>query len=199
MKHKDKLLLPALLAVALAASPALAQSTSTPGAAGGSTVTTTPGVGTGSTGAAAGAMQGGRADSVLMFRPRLSQLIGTNVYNDRNETIGEVDDIVLAPPAGLASTSTTQGSSTGSTTTTTTTGATGTTTPMPGTSATGIQQGPMAVIQVGGFLGMGGRLVMVPLSELQWNAERERIIMPNASKESLQGRPAFTYDSLRRG
>ncbi len=197
MKHKDKLLLPALLAVALAASPALAQSTSTPGAAGGSTVTTTPGVGTGSTSATAGAMQGGRADSVLMFRPRLSQLIGTNVYNDRNETIGEVDDIVLATPAGLASTGMTQGTTTGSTTTTT--GATGTTTTMPGTSATGMQQGPMAVIQVGGFLGMGGRLVMVPLTELQWNAERERIIMPNASKESLQGRPAFTYDSLRRG
>jgi len=70
---------------------------------------------------------------------------------------------------------------------------------MPGMAGSGMQQGPMAVIQVGGFLGMGGRLVMVPLSELQWNAERERIIMPNASKESLQGRPAFTYDSLRRG
>ena len=63
----------------------------------------------------------------------------------------------------------------------------------------GAMQGPVAVIQVGGFLGMGGRLVAIPLSELHWNTERERIIMPNASKETLQGRPAFSYETLRRG
>jgi len=245
MKHKDKLLLPAMLAAALAAGPVLAQSTTTQGGAAGTDSRPSTAQGT-TPGTTAGIMHGWPANSVVMFRPRLSQLIGTNVYNDRNESIGEVDDIVLVAPAGIGTTSipprtgggtATTGTTTPGTTTpgtmtpgTTTMGSTGmgstgtgsmgmtgsaTTTPgasgpatmmpgmsgsmMPGMAGSGMQQGPMAVIQVGGFLGMGGRLVMVPLSELQWNAERERIIMPNASKESLQGRPAFTYDSLRRG
>ncbi len=265
MMHKDKLLLPVMLAAALAAGPVLAQSTGTPGSTtgtdsrpgtaqgttgGSGSATTGPSVGTGpgmgrGMGMAAGAMHGWPADSVVMFRPRLSQLIGANVYNDRNEAIGEVDDILLAGPTGAGTTSTaprpatgamtpgttipgsatpgsTMGTATPSTATpstampstatpgtttpgTTTQGMTGsTTTPgtsatMPGMSATDMQRGPMAVIQVGGFLGMGGRLVMVPLSELQWNAERERVVLPNATKELLQGRPAFTYDLLRRG
>ena len=58
--------------------------------------------------------------------------------------------------------------------------------------------GPVAILQVGGFLGMGGRLVAVPLSDLRWNTERERMVMPGATKESLQTRAAFDFDSLRR-
>lgn len=202
--------------------------TGTTGSTTSGTTATTPGTSYGtSAGTATGAWPAG---SVVMHRPRLSQLIGTNVYNDRNETIGEVDDIILATPAGMGPGTTgpaprtgtsPSGTTTGSTTTGTTTPGgtsagtgstgtsnTGTTTPgstmpgstMPGASTSaGAMQGPMAIIQVGGFLGMGGRLVAVPLSELQWNAERERIIMPNASKETLQGRPAFSYDTLRRG
>ena len=46
---------------------------------------------------------------------------------------------------------------------------------------------------------LGARLVTVPLNELQWNAERERVILPHATKDTHQGRPAFTYDTLRRG
>ena len=183
MKRKDQFLLhllPMTLAAALVAVPALAQS---PGSTSGSTGTTTPGTampGTtdvtpmpGTT--AVTPIPGPGAGSVVMYRPRLSQLIGTNVYNDRNETIGEVDDVIIAAPIGTMGSTTPSGTSTG---------------PM---------QGAVAVIQIGGFLGMGGRLVAVPLSELQWNVERERIVMPNASKETLQGRPAFSYDTLRRG
>ena len=111
------------------------------------------------------------ADSVTAHRPRVSQLVGTTVYNDRGETVGEVDDIILSSSVALDS-----------------------------SRATGTPAGqPTAVIQVGGFLGMGGRLVSVSLSELHWNAERQRIVMPNATKELLQGRPAFNYDTLRRG
>ena len=74
------------------------------------------------------------------------------------------------------------------------------TTTTPGAAMTpGAMHGPVVVIQVGGFLGMGGRLVAIPLSDLNWNTEHERIVMPNASKETLQGRPAFSYDTLRRG
>ena len=238
MKRKDRLLLhllPVTLAAALAAAPVLAQSPGSAGGASGNTAATgadtrpstsgsttaqgTTGTATpgstmpGSTATTPGTGMGSMmaADSVIMHRPRLSQLIGTNVYNDRNETIGEVDDIILAAPTGMGAGSPTQGTPSGSTTGSTTTGTTtpGTTTPggTPGTTTAtpgsamshGAMYGPMAVIQVGGFLGMGGRLVAIPLSELHWNTERERIIMPNASKETLQGRPAFSYDALRRG
>jgi hypothetical protein len=227
MMRKDKLLLPMTLAAALAAAPVLAQSpaaqggaTANPSAAGadtrpstaqGTTGTTTMGTtGTGATGSTTmgtttmgttATMQELAANSVIRHRPRLSQLIGSNIYNEQNETIGEVDDVILAastgtmgsPGAGMTGTATTPGTTTG-----TTTGGAATGTTMSGMAA-GTMAGPVVVIQVGGFLGIGGRLVTVPLSELQWNAERERVIMPNASKESLQGRPAFTYDALRRG
>lgn len=102
------------------------------------------------------------AGSVVTERPRLSQIIGGNVYNERNERVGEVDDVILATPSGTA-------------------------------------QAPMAIIQVGGFLGMGGRLVSVPLNDLRWNAENSRIVMPGATKEALQSRTPFDYNSLRRG
>ena len=102
------------------------------------------------------------AGSVVTERPRLSQIIGGNVYNERNERVVEVDDVILVAPGGTA-------------------------------------QAPMAIIQVGGFLGMGGRLVSVPLNDLRWNAENSRIVMPGASKEALQSRAPFEYNSLRRG
>jgi hypothetical protein len=95
-------------------------------------------------------------------RPRMSQIIGANVYNERNERIGEVDDVLLrgdAAGAGFAS--------------------------------------PVAVIQVGGFLGMGGRLVVVPLNDLAWNTERGRMVLPGATKEELGRRPAFEYAAPR--
>jgi hypothetical protein len=101
--------------------------------------------------------------AAVLARPRLSQIIGGNVYNERNERVGEVDDILLSAPG------------------------------MSGSSAAG----PAAIIQVGGFLGMGGRLVMLPLGDLRWNAEREQIVMPGATKESLGARPAFDYGLLR--
>lgn len=122
--------------------------------------------GTATTGrTATGTMTDGRANvattgagtaGIFSERQRVSQIIGSRVYNDRNEAIGEVDDIIM----------------------------TGTT--------------PMAIVSVGGFLGIGARLVSVPMSDLQWNQERERIMLPGASKEQLQSRPAFDYGSLRR-
>ena len=95
--------------------------------------------------------------SVLIARQRMSQVIGSRIYNERNESIGEVEDVVLRNDA----------------------------------------TGPIAVIQVGGFLGMGGRLVAVALNDLRWNAERERIMLPGATKEQLQARPVFTYETIR--
>jgi len=96
-------------------------------------------------------------------RPRLSQIIGARVYNERNESIGEVDDILLNGQIGTS------------------------------------PAGPVAVIQVGGFLGIGGRLMLVPLGDLRWNSERERITLVGATKETLERRPAFEYSATRRG
>jgi hypothetical protein len=223
MMQRKKLglaLLPATLAIAVAAGPVLAQGTSgttgsgttttppgrtapgtapTPGSPTGTTVpeitrgaqTTTPGTGSSASTSTYGTTATGlAANAVLTHRPRMSQLIGTNVYNENNETIGEVDDILLGGVTGMPGTGM---SGTGATSS----GTTGTT--MPGTSAMRGGMEPMAVIQVGGFLGIGARLVTVPLSELQWNAERDRIVLPHATKETLQSRPAFSYDALRRG
>jgi sporulation protein YlmC with PRC-barrel domain len=100
--------------------------------------------------------------SAAYERPRLSQIIGANVYNERNERIGEVDDVLLRGDAAGA----------------------------------GVNS-PVAVIQVGGFLGMGGRLVVVPLNDLAWNGERGRIVLNGATKEELGRRPAFEYAAPR--
>lgn len=103
--------------------------------------------------------------SAVMARPRMSQLIGAHVYNQDNNSIGSIDDVILVPPAGAGQ--------------------------------AGRPSGPLAIVQVGGFLGLGGRLVSVPLADLQWNAANERVVLPGASRESLTERPEFSYDSLR--
>jgi hypothetical protein len=94
--------------------------------------------------------------SALASRPRMSQIIGTRIYNDRDQNVGEVDDVLLTPT------------------------------------------GLVAIVQVGGFLGIGGRLVQMPLNDVRWNAERERLVLPGATKEALETRPAFEYDAANR-
>ena len=97
--------------------------------------------------------------SAVAGQPRASKLIGANVYNENNESIGEVSDILLTYRTG----------------------------------------GPAAVLSVGGFLGIGDRLVTVPLADLKWNSERERVVLGGATKDSLKSRPEFRYDQLSRG
>ncbi|WP_191084540.1 PRC-barrel domain-containing protein [Roseococcus microcysteis] len=133
--------------------------------------TTAPTAGMTAPGTTAGAGAAFPAGSAVMARPRMSQIIGANVYNDENNSIGSVDDIILVPPAGAAAAG----------------------------AAAGAGRGPLAVIQVGGFLGLGGRLVAVPLTDLQWNAERERVMLPGATRDGLRERPEFNYDSVRTG
>jgi len=99
--------------------------------------------------------------SAVMARPRMSQIIGSNVYNEENNSIGSVDDIILVPPTGAG------------------------------------HEGPIAVLQVGGFLGIGGRLVAVPLGDVQWNPDRERLLLPGATTDSLRNQPEFRYDTIR--
>ncbi|MBX9701275.1 MAG: PRC-barrel domain-containing protein, partial [Acetobacteraceae bacterium] len=135
-----------------------------PGATG--TSTTAAGAGAGATAVDSAALRDGR---------RASRIIGANIYNENNESIGEVEDILIPPM----------------------TAATG---GAPGMG--GMSRAPVAVISVGGFLGIGAKLVAVPYERLQWNAERNRWTVTGATKESLNALPTFSYDSLtgdRRG
>ncbi|TCH96155.1 hypothetical protein EJV46_21480 [Roseococcus sp. SYP-B2431] len=101
--------------------------------------------------------------AALLSQPRISRLLGSRIYNDRNQAIGEVEEVLLAPPV---------------------------------TPAAPSSLGPVAIVQLGGFLGMGGRLVSVPLGDLRWSAERGRITMPGATQQALRARPAFDYGML---
>ena len=88
---------------------------------------------------------------------RLSKVIGASVYNDQNQKVGSVDDVLV-----------------------------------PGTSSTSTADAT-AVISVGGFLGMGSKLVTVPYSKLQ--VANDKIIMPGASKDALNGMPTYHYNN----
>jgi hypothetical protein len=46
-----------------------------------------------------------------------------------------------------------------------------------------------AVLSVGGFLGVGSRLVAVPFPDLQ--VETDRVVLPGATKVSLENLSAF--------
>jgi hypothetical protein len=56
-----------------------------------------------------------------------------------------------------------------------------------------------AVISVGGFLGVGSKLVGVPFSQLQFqqdgNGNGREVVLPNASQQSLKSMQDFTYNS----
>jgi sporulation protein YlmC with PRC-barrel domain len=108
--------------------------------------------------AAAGGTTGPLAVDSAAIRSgrRASKLIGSSVYNENNESIGEVDDILI-PSAG---------------------------------------SGPVAVISVGGFLGIGAKLVAVPFDRLQAaGGSSNRWTLTGATKDSLGSLPTFNYDN----
>jgi len=117
------------------------------------------------TGAAAGAATGATAASrpaesgAMTGGRRASRVIGASVYNEHNESIGEVEDIVLPQGGGQ----------------------------------------PMAVLSVGGFLGIGGRLIAVPYDRLQRSNDRDRWTIQGATRDSVRSMPEFTYPEERRG
>ncbi|RAI57630.1 PRC-barrel domain-containing protein [Roseicella frigidaeris] len=87
---------------------------------------------------------------------RASKVVGSAVYNENNESVGEVDDLILPAAGG----------------------------------------GPVAVISVGGFLGIGAKLVAVPYERLQVASGSGRWLLTGATKDSLGSLPTFTYDSI---
>ncbi len=53
----------------------------------------------------------------------------------------------------------------------------------------------VAILSVGGFLGIGNKLVAIKFDQLRYNpnAKDAKVVMPGATKETLAGMPAFTY------
>ncbi len=99
---------------------------------------------------------------------RTSKLIGVDVYNNQNEKLGEISELIMSANGQIAG----------------------------------------AVIGVGGFLGMGERDVMVPLTQLRFSNERpattgsaadndrkwypDRAVL-NTTKDQLKQMPEFKY------
>ena len=52
-----------------------------------------------------------------------------------------------------------------------------------------------AILQVGGFLGLGGRLVAVPYDSLVIDDKGQKVTLPGASKEALKNLAEFHYTS----
>ena len=84
---------------------------------------------------------------------RASKLIGSAVYNDQNEKIGNVDDLIVKDGNRIV----------------------------------------MAVVSVGGFLGLGTKLVAVPYEQLHLGKDDMKVTMPGANKDALNAMPTFTY------
>jgi sporulation protein YlmC with PRC-barrel domain len=83
---------------------------------------------------------------------RASKLKGAQVTNDKNEKIGEVDDLVIGRDKVL-----------------------------------------FAILEVGGFLGVGKRLIAVPYESLVLDETGRKIQLPGASREALRKLAEFKY------
>jgi sporulation protein YlmC with PRC-barrel domain len=83
---------------------------------------------------------------------RASRIIGSSVYNEQNQQVGNVSDLYLSKQNQVA----------------------------------------MAVISVGSFLGIGGKLVSVSFDRLQI-ADGNKVVMPGASKEELNNMPNVEF------
>jgi PRC-barrel domain len=82
---------------------------------------------------------------------RASKVIGSNVVNDANETIGEIDDLLVSLDG----------------------------------------KEPYAILSIGGFLGMGTHLVVVPYDTLKF--ADKKVVLPGGTKDGLKMLSAFQY------
>lgn len=82
---------------------------------------------------------------------RATKLLKQDVYNDKGEKIGTVDDLVLSADGTLST----------------------------------------AIVNVGGFLGIGKHLVAIPVKQFAHIAPKA--VLPKASKAELKALPKFEY------
>lgn len=82
-----------------------------------------------------------------------NKLRGRDVINDKNEDIGEINDIIIGSDKKTL----------------------------------------FAVLEVGGFLGLGGKLIAVSFDQLNLDPAGTKITLPGASKEALKALPTFKY------
>jgi len=89
---------------------------------------------------------------------RASKIVGSSVYNDHDEKIGSIDDLVIGRDHALH-----------------------------------------AVLSVGGFLGMGSKMVEVPFDKLEFGNTKtssdNRVVLPGSTKQQLSSMPDFHYTS----
>ena len=84
---------------------------------------------------------------------RTSKLVGAPVVNDAGETIGEIDDLLVARNDKVL----------------------------------------YSVLSVGGFLGVGSKLVAVPYQSLQ--ISDTKMVLPGGTKDQLKALPEFKYST----
>jgi sporulation protein YlmC with PRC-barrel domain len=56
-----------------------------------------------------------------------------------------------------------------------------------------------AIISVGGFFGIGDKLVAIPVKHLQLNKDKNNISLKKVSGEELKNAPAFEYEKAESG
>jgi hypothetical protein len=83
---------------------------------------------------------------------RATELLGSDVYNDKREKTGKLVELIVDADASIS----------------------------------------VAVIAVGGFLGMRARMVAIPASRFKINKQGV-LVLSNASKEQLEALPEFKY------
>jgi sporulation protein YlmC with PRC-barrel domain len=82
---------------------------------------------------------------------RVSKLIKATVYNDQDQKIGKVEDLIVQPDGTLS----------------------------------------IAIVDVGGFLGMGRHRVAIPVG--QFTSVKPKVVLPGATKDALKKLPEFQY------
>ena len=83
---------------------------------------------------------------------RASEIIGDPIYNDANEQVGTVDDLIVRSDDKVV----------------------------------------YAIVSVGGFLGIGDRLIAVPYQAFGIEGDG-KFVLPDATKEQLKNVPEFKY------
>ena len=84
-----------------------------------------------------------------------NKLIGANVHNDQDKSLGYVHDLILGTEGDLS----------------------------------------LAIVEVGGFLGLGSKWVAVPAELFEPGHKDNIVILPKATEAELKKIPAFKYKS----